>query len=120
MAVGFWTLAARQYAPRAAPYVPLVVLASPWMFYHWVFWEHTVALAGQVGSLLVLLWGWRRRRADALLAAGSDSGSACSSAPSWPSTPSRSRSGSAWGFGTGGGRPHFSSASRFPWAPSSF
>ena len=70
VAVGFWTLAARQYAPRAALYVPLVVLASPWMFYHWVFWEHTVALAGQVGSLLVLLWGWRRRRADALLAAG--------------------------------------------------
>jgi hypothetical protein len=29
-AVGLWTLAARQRAPRAAPYVPLVVFASPW------------------------------------------------------------------------------------------
>jgi hypothetical protein len=69
-AVAFWTLAARQSVPRAALFVPLVVLGSPWMFYHWVFWEHTVALAAQTGSLLAFVWGWRRRRAAVLLAAG--------------------------------------------------
>jgi hypothetical protein len=70
VAVGAWTLAGRRHAPRAAPFVPVLVLASPWMFYHWVFWEHTLALAMQTGSLVLFLWGWRRRRRDALLLAG--------------------------------------------------
>jgi hypothetical protein len=70
VAVGAWTLAAWRHAPRAAPFVPLLVLASPWMFYHWVFWEHTIALAAQTVSLVVFLWGWRRRRADLLVLAG--------------------------------------------------
>ena len=66
-----WTLAAGRHAPRAAPFVPLLVLGSPWMFYHWVFWEHAIALAAQTVSLVVFLWGWRRRRLDALVLAGS-------------------------------------------------
>ena len=71
VAVGAWTLAAGRHAPRAAPFVPLLVLGSPWMFYHWVFWEHAIALAAQTVSLVVFLWGWRRRRLDALVLAGS-------------------------------------------------
>ncbi len=71
VAVGAWTLAAGRHAPRAAPFVPLLALGSPWMFYHWVFWEHTIALAAQTVSLVVFLWGWRRRRVDALVLAGS-------------------------------------------------
>lgn len=68
--VGAWTLAAWRRAPRSASFVPLLVLASPWMFYHWVFWEHTLALAAQTVSLVAFLWGWRRRRLDALVLSG--------------------------------------------------
>ena len=71
VAVAAWTVAAGRHRPRAAPFVPLLVLASPWMFYHWVFWEHTIALAAQTVSLVVFLRGWRHRRMDALVLAGS-------------------------------------------------
>src|SRR5262245_54362002 len=70
LAVGIWTAAARDLVPRGAALVPLLVIGTPWMFYHWVFWEHTVALALQTGSLLLFVRGWRRRRSSVLALSG--------------------------------------------------
>jgi hypothetical protein len=70
LAVGFWVLAGRSHDARSAPWVPLVVLASPWMFYHWVLWEHTLALLAQTLALWLCLEGWKRRRPGLLIAAG--------------------------------------------------
>jgi hypothetical protein len=70
VAVAAWSAAAWGACRAAAPFVPLLVVGSPWMFYHWVFWEHTSALLFEAVSLLVFLQGWRARAPGRLALAG--------------------------------------------------